>query len=80
MRACLNTLQFLARRQRRITAADIHRLQVGQKDVSKGAFAIWQELLVSKVGCKPVEKNAAALASAQCSKAPLKFAQPLCAL
>eukprot|EP00891_Asterochloris_glomerata_P002587 jgi/Astpho2/2587/Aster-04292 len=49
VRACLNTLQFLARRLRPITTADIHRLQVGQKDVSKGAFAIWQELLVSKV-------------------------------
>ncbi len=80
MRACLNTLQFLARQLRPITTADIHRLQVGQKDVSKGAFAIWQELLVSKVGCKPMEEKAAALASAQCGSAPLRFAQLLCTL
>ncbi|KAK9809883.1 hypothetical protein WJX72_001010 [[Myrmecia] bisecta] len=44
VRSCLNTLQFLARRTRRVRLAHIQALQIGQKDMSKGAFTVWQEL------------------------------------
>lgn len=51
VRSCLNTLQFLARKGRPIKVADLAGLSIGQKDISKGAFAIWQDLLQIKV-CK----------------------------
>ena len=54
MRSCLNTLQFLARRGTRIRVADIKGLNVGQKDMTKGAFSIWTELLSTKVGAEPM--------------------------
>ena len=50
VRSCLNTLQFLARKGRPIKVADLTGLHVGQKDISKGAFTIWQDLLQDKVG------------------------------
>ena len=54
VRSCLNTLQFLARRGTRIRVADIKGLNVGQKDMTKGAFSIWTELLSTKVGAEPM--------------------------
>lgn len=49
MRTCLNTLQFLSRRgQRAIRAYDIEAIKIGQKDVTKGAFAMWNELMQRK--------------------------------
>lgn len=51
VRSCLNTLQFLAHKRRPIKVADLAGLSIGQKDISKGAFAIWQDLLQIKV-CK----------------------------
>ena len=44
VRSCLNTLQFLARKGRPIKVADLNGLSIGQKDISKGAFSIWQDL------------------------------------
>lgn len=52
VRSCLNTLQFLARKGRPIKVADLAGLSIGQKDINKGAFTIWQDLLQIKV-CKP---------------------------
>lgn len=52
VRSCLNTLQFLARKGRPIKVADLAGLSIGQKDINKGAFKIWQDLLQIKV-CKP---------------------------
>ena len=54
VRSCLNTLQFLARRGTRIRVADITGLNVGQKDMTKGAFSIWTELLSTKVPAEPL--------------------------
>ena len=46
VRTCLNTLQFLARKgHTSIKAADIESMKIGQKDVTKGAFTVWNELL-----------------------------------
>ena len=49
VRSCLNTLQFLARKGRPIKVADLAGLSIGQKDISKGAFTIWQDLVQIKV-------------------------------
>ena len=49
VRSCLNTLQFLARKGRPIKVSDLTGLHVGQKDINKGAFTIWQDLLQDKV-------------------------------
>ena len=51
MRACLNTLQFLARRCERVRLADVEGAAIGQKDVTRSAFSLWQRLLSSKVHC-----------------------------
>jgi len=49
MRTCLNTLQFISRRgQRAIRAYDIEAIKIGQKDVTKGAFSMWNELMQRK--------------------------------
>lgn len=56
VRSCLNTLQFLARKGRPIKLADLAGLSIGQKDISKGAFAIWQDLLQIKV-CNPASTS-----------------------
>ena len=50
MRACLNTLQFLARRCLRVQLADVEGAAIGQKDISRSAFTLWQRLLSGKVG------------------------------
>jgi chromosome transmission fidelity protein 18 len=50
VRSCLHTLQFLSRRTRTVRPADIDGARVGQKDVTKNAFAAWQELFWLRVG------------------------------
>ena len=59
VRSCLHTLQFLSRRQRTVRPADIDGARVGQKDITKNAFAAWQELFWLRVSqprlnCPPV--------------------------
>ena len=49
MRACLHTLQFLARRCERVRLADVEGAAVGHKDVTRSAFSLWQQLLSGKV-------------------------------
>lgn len=56
VRSCLNTLQFLARKGRPIKVADLNGLSIGQKDISKGAFSIWQDLLQIKVTSRNLVK------------------------
>ena len=67
LRSCLNTLQFLGKRRQAISSADLAGLQCGQKDISKSAFPMWQQLFHDKV-CKeqscppkfhdmPIKKN-----------------------
>ena len=49
VRSCLNTLQFLGRRQKSVRTADVAHAQTGQKDISRNAFAVWQELFWQRV-------------------------------
>ena len=49
VRSCLHTLQFLSRRTRTVRPVDIDGARVGQKDVTKNAFAAWQELFWLRV-------------------------------
>lgn len=53
VRSCLNTLQFLAKRQRLVRQRDVAGLNLGQKDMTKGAFQVWGELLQKKVRTSP---------------------------
>lgn len=55
LRSCLNTLQYLAKRKHSICSADLAGLQCGQKDISKSAFAMWQQLFLEKVCTLPVQ-------------------------
>ena len=49
LRSCLNTLQFLSKRKKLICSTDLTGLQCGQKDISKSAFQMWQQLFLDKV-------------------------------
>ena len=49
VRSCLNTLQFLSKRQKLVRQRDVAGLGLGQKDMTKGAFQVWGELLQIKV-------------------------------
>ena len=42
-------LQFLSKRQAAVRQADLAGLRVGQKDMTKGAFQVWAELLQKRV-------------------------------
>ncbi len=55
VRSCLNTLQFLARQGTRVRTQDITSLNMGQKDISTGAFTVWSRLLSSKARFCPAE-------------------------
>lgn len=50
VRCCLNTLQFLGRRGRAVRAADVASTCAGHKDITRGAFAVWEQLLWTRVG------------------------------
>lgn len=53
VRACLNALQFLARRCSRVRVADVEREAGGHKDLTRSAFSLWQQLLSSRVPLLP---------------------------
>ncbi|KAA3455738.1 chromosome transmission fidelity protein 18-like protein [Gossypium australe] len=44
IRSCLNTLQFLHKKNETLNVVDISSQVVGRKDVSKSAFDIWREI------------------------------------
>ena len=48
MRSCLNTLQLLAARHARITAAHVHDAAMGQKDMTAAPFDVWNALLLPR--------------------------------
>ena len=48
VRSCMNTLQFLSKRQKIVRQVDVAGVGVGQKDMTKGAFQVWGELLQKK--------------------------------
>ncbi len=56
IRSCLNTLQFLSKKQKVVRQMDLSGLGVGQKDMTKGAFQVWGELLQKKKGASIIGK------------------------
>lgn len=49
--------QFLSKKQSVVRQADLAGLGVGQKDMTKGAFQVWTELLQKKVGQEPHQSS-----------------------
>lgn len=48
IRACLNTLQFLSARSKRISSEAIEQSRIGNKDFKQSVFNIWDDLLFSQ--------------------------------
>ena len=44
IRSCLNTLQFMRRRNQKVTSDTIRESTVGQKDASKSIFTVWDQI------------------------------------
>lgn len=49
IRSCLSTLQFLHRKKNDLKVSDLEGLQIGQKDMQKSLFAVWQDIFYYKV-------------------------------
>jgi len=56
IRSCLNTLQFLSKKQKVVRQMDLKGFGAGQKDMTKGAFQVWGELLQKKKGASIIGK------------------------
>lgn len=50
IRSCLNTMQFIAKRQNSMKMSDISSVGAGQKDVTIGVFRLWKDLLHHRKG------------------------------
>ncbi|CAL1280860.1 unnamed protein product [Larinioides sclopetarius] len=48
IRSCLSTLQFLHRCKKELKISDLEGLQIGQKDMQKSLFAVWQDVFYYK--------------------------------
>ncbi|KAJ3700688.1 hypothetical protein LUZ61_004393 [Rhynchospora tenuis] len=48
IRSCLNTLQFLNKKQQPLSIADVDSQVIGRKDLSKSAIDIWKEVFQKK--------------------------------
>jgi chromosome transmission fidelity protein 18 len=48
IRSCLNTLQFLSKRTKKITSKLVNELNIGQKDIEKNIFSIMSEIFFKK--------------------------------
>ncbi|GBM98226.1 Chromosome transmission fidelity protein 18 [Araneus ventricosus] len=48
IRSCLSTLQFLHRSKKELKMSDLEGLQIGQKDMQKSLFAVWQDVFYYK--------------------------------
>ncbi|KAJ4813859.1 Chromosome transmission fidelity protein 18-like protein [Rhynchospora pubera] len=48
IRSCLNTLQFLNKKQQPLSIADVDSQVIGRKDLSKSAIDIWKEVFHKK--------------------------------
>lgn len=44
IRACLSVLHFYKSLNKPITLTDVYRTSIGQKDMQKGLFAVWQDI------------------------------------
>lgn len=49
VRACLNTLQLLARSGRPVRVADVRAATAGHKDQAASVFSLWQDLFSDRV-------------------------------
>lgn len=49
IRACLNTLQFISKKQDRLRITDVSSVGIGQKDITMSAYRLWKDLLHVKV-------------------------------
>ena len=50
IRSCLNTMQFIAKKQKTMKLSDIVSVGAGQKDISVGVFRLWKDLLHLRQG------------------------------
>ncbi|KAF8770773.1 Chromosome transmission fidelity protein 18 like protein [Argiope bruennichi] len=48
VRSCLSTLQFLHRSKKELKISDLEGLQIGQKDMQKSLFGVWQDVFYYK--------------------------------
>ncbi|KAJ3163636.1 hypothetical protein HDU86_000222 [Geranomyces michiganensis] len=46
IRSCLNTLQFMRKKTAVLTLDVLHGVDVGQKDVGRGLFVVWDEIFM----------------------------------
>lgn len=44
IRTCLSVLHFYKSQNAKVSLSDIHQSSIGQKDVHKGLFAVWQDI------------------------------------
>lgn len=58
IRSCLNTMQFIAKKQKTMKLSDIVSVGAGQKDISVGVFRIWKDLLHLRQGPSIIGKVA----------------------
>ena len=58
IRSCLNTMQFISKKQRTMKLSDISSVGAGQKDISVGVFRLWKELLHLRQGPSVIGKMA----------------------
>lgn len=58
IRSCLNTMQFIAKKQKSMKMTDISSVGAGQKDVTMGVFRLWKDLLHLKKGPSVIGKVA----------------------
>ncbi|XP_044253050.1 chromosome transmission fidelity protein 18 homolog [Tribolium madens] len=46
IRACLSVLHFFKSQNKAVTLSDVHKTSVGQKDIQKGIFSVWQDVFL----------------------------------
>lgn len=44
IRSCLSLLHYFKSQNKSVRLSDIHQSNVGQKDIQKGLFSVWQEI------------------------------------
>ncbi|CAH1108235.1 unnamed protein product, partial [Psylliodes chrysocephalus] len=44
IRSCLSVLHFFKAQKKAVTLSDVHKINIGQKDMQKGLFTVWQEI------------------------------------
>nr|XP_023026263.1 chromosome transmission fidelity protein 18 homolog [Leptinotarsa decemlineata] len=44
IRSCLSVLYFFKIQKKPVTLSDVYKSNIGQKDIQKGLFAVWQEI------------------------------------